>query len=67
MIPDQFQLELQNLLRKYNKEIKVSIQPIIVDAPREQMGMSTEDFEEQRLRNEVSHEVVKKVLKGKKK
>ena len=59
-------MELQALLRKYNKEIKVSIQPIIVDAPRQQ-GVAVEDFEEQRLRNEVSHEVVKKVLKGRKK
>ena len=66
MPPDVFQLELQQLLRKYNKEIKVSIQPIIVDAPRQQ-GVAGEDFEEQRLRNEVSHEVVKKVLKGRKK
>lgn len=31
MIPDQFQLELQALLKKYGKEIRVSIQPMIVD------------------------------------
>lgn len=47
---DQFQMELQNLLRKYNKEIKVSIQPIIVDVPQQQ--------------SEVSEEVIQQVLKG---
>ena len=34
MIPDQFQLELQALLKKYGKEIKVAINPIIVDVPQ---------------------------------
>ena len=46
-------MELQNLLRKYNKEIRVSIQPMIVDAPLKP--------------TEVSEAVIKKVLKGKKK
>lgn len=35
MIPDQFQLELQALLKKYGKEIRVSISPMIVDVPKD--------------------------------
>ena len=56
---DQFQMELQQLLRKYNKEIKVSIQPIIVDAPKE--------LEVNNVPQEPSPELIKKILKGKKK
>ena len=52
-------MELQQLLRKYNKEIKVSIQPIIVDAPKE--------LEVNNVPQEPSPELIKKILKGKKK
>jgi hypothetical protein len=37
-MPDQFQLELSALLKKYGKKIVVSIQPMITDDPDQKPG-----------------------------
>lgn len=50
---DPFQIELSALLKKYGKKIVVSINPMVVDDPEQ--------------KQEVSEEVVKKVLEGEKK